>query len=295
MLLGAIEAGGTKFILAIGNELGEINERQTIATTDTKETMEKIFAFFDGKKIDALGIACFGPIDLNKNSDSYGHITTTPKKGWKNFDIVGTLKNRYNIPIGFDTDVNAAALAEATLGIAKECENVLYLTVGTGIGGGFVMNGRLNHGILHPEMGHISLIVRDDDNYGGNCPYHKNCLEGMAAGPAIEARWNCQAEDLDCDHRAWDLEAYYLGQAIANYILVLSPNKVILGGGVMQQKHLFPLVNKYVQLFLGNYMQSEHILTERINDYIVTPKLGNNVGIVGALLLAVIEITDNIK
>lgn len=285
MKLGAIEAGGTKFVVAIGNERGEIEKRHSFPTTTPKETMEEVYKFFDGTGIEALGIGTFGPIDPDKNSPTYGYITTTPKPHWGNYNMLGDLKKRYHIPMGFDTDVNGAALGEATFGSAKGLDSCLYLTIGTGIGGGAFVEGNLLHGMLHPEMGHIKMVRHPEDQYKGKCPFHHDCFEGMAAGPAIEERWGQKAYLLPEDHQAWDMEAYYIGQAMALYILTLSPKKIILGGGVMKQKQLFPLIHKYTKEFLNNYIQKDEIL-KNIENYIVYPELGDNAGICGALALA---------
>ena len=180
--LGAIEAGGTKFVVCIGNEKGEVLERESFPTEAPEKTMENVFKFFDGKEIEALGVGSFGPIDPDLTSPTYGYITTTPKPGWNNYNIMGALKERYDIPMAFDTDVNGAALGEATFGVAKGLDSALYLTIGTGIGGGAVVGGKLVHGLLHPEMGHMKMIVREDDTYSGKCPYHGTCFEGLAAG-----------------------------------------------------------------------------------------------------------------
>lgn len=286
MKLGAIEAGGTKFVVCIGDELGNVIERHSFPTTTPEETMQHVFAFFDGKDMDALGVGCFGPIDPDLGSPTYGYITTTPKTAWQNYNIMGALKERYDIPMAFDTDVNGAALGEAYFGAAKGLDSALYLTIGTGIGGGAIVEGKLVHGLLHPEMGHMHLTVRNDDTYKGTCPYHGTCFEGLAAGPAIEKRWGMKGSELPAEHPAWDLEAYYIGQALAIYILTLSPKKIILGGGVMHQQQLFPMIHKYVQDMLHGYIQKEEITTDKIKDYIVYPGLGDNAGICGALALA---------
>lgn len=287
MILGAIEAGGTKFVVAIGDENGNILERTSFPTTTPEETIKNIFKFFDEKNIDALGLGCFGPIDPDLNSPTYGYITTTPKSGWENFNIIGLLQEHYpNLPIGFDTDVNGAVLGEVYFGSAKGLENALYLTIGTGIGGGAIVEGNLVHGLLHPEMGHMMLIVREDDKYQGKCPYHKTCFEGLASGPAIEERWGIKGSEIPVDHPAWGLEAWYIAQALAIYVLTLSPKKIILGGGVMHQQQLFPLIRKYLQERLNGYIQKDEITSTKINDYIVYPGLGDNAGICGALALA---------
>ena len=286
MKLGAIEAGGTKFVVCIGDEFGNVIERDSFPTETPEETMANIFKFFDGKDIEALGVGCFGPIDPDLNSPTYGYITTTPKPGWGNFNIMGALKERYDIPMGFDTDVNGAALGEAYFGAAKGLDSALYMTIGTGIGCGAIVEGNLVHGLLHPEMGHMNMIVREDDTYAGKCPFHGTCFEGLAAGPAIEARWGKKGFELPADHPAWDLEAYYIGQALATYVLVISPKKIILGGRVSKQKQMFPLIHKYLREFLNGYIQKDEILTDKIDDYIVSPALGDNAGVCGALALA---------
>ena len=285
MLLGAIEAGGTKLVCAVGDENGGVMERVSFPTTTPKETLEKVVSFFKGKNIEALGVGSFGPIDPNVNSKNYGYITTTPKPHWGNYDILGELKNHFKLPMGFDTDVNGAALGELKWGAAKNLKSAMYITVGTGIGAGAVVEGNMIHGLLHPEMGHI-LIRRDpSDQYKGGCPFHSDCLEGLASGPAIEERWGKKAYELPVDHEAWDLEAYYLAQALVNYILIISPEKIILGGGVMKQNQLFPKIRKNVKEILNGYINKKEIL-EGIDDYIVSPGLEDNAGICGALALA---------
>ena len=283
---GAIEAGGTKFLVAIGDINGNITNRETIPTTTPKETISKIIEYFKKNPVDSIGLACFGPIDPDKNSKTYGYITTTPKPGWANYDICGEIKKEINVPIGFDTDVNGACLGEAKFGGAKGLNNALYLTIGTGIGGGALVEGNLLHGLLHPEMGHISIVRKDDDNYEGICPFHKCCLEGMCSGPAIEARYGMKGADIPKDHKAWDLIGYYIGQACSIYVLTLSPKKIIIGGGVMNRTHVFDYIRKYTQQFLNKYIQKNEVFNE-IDNYIVPSQLGDNSGILGAIALAV--------
>ncbi|WP_263497726.1 ROK family protein [Rossellomorea vietnamensis] len=285
MIIGAIEAGGTKFVCGIGNERGEILERVTIPTTTPGETLKQVVKFFEDKNIEKLGVGSFGPIDLNPESEGYGSITSTPKPHWSHFNLIGALKKHFFIPIEFDTDVNAAAFGESIWGAAKGLDSCLYITVGTGIGVGALTEGKLVHGLTHPEMGHILVRRHPDDPYEGGCPYHGDCLEGLASGPAIETRWGKKAVELVDTPQVWEMEAYYLAQAIAHYILILSPKKVILGGGVMNQEHLFPLIREQVVNILGGYVQHKQIL-EEIDTYIVPPGLGNNAGLVGALGLA---------
>ncbi len=286
MLIGAIEAGGTKFVLGIGNKNGEIIEQVSIPTESPEITMTKVVEFFKGKNIKAIGLGSFGPIDPNPTSKTYGYITSTPKIKWVNYNIVGELKKHFDIPIGFDTDVNGAALGELLWGRAKGLKSSLYITVGTGIGAGAVVEGNMVHGLLHPEMGHIMVKRHKDDRYKGICPYHKDCLEGLASGPAIEARWGQKAYELGEDHKAWKVEAYYLAQALVNFILILSPEKIIMGGGVMKQKQLFPLIREEVRKMLNNYLAKDEILLDN-DDYIVAPILGDSAGLAGAIALGV--------
>lgn len=288
MRLGALEAGGTKMVCAVGNEKGEIIDRISIPTKSPETTMPAIIQYFQEKDVEALGIGSFGPIDLNRSSETYGYITTTPKLEWAGFDIVGAFKNSLRITVGFDTDVNAAALGEAVWGASQGLENSIYITIGTGVGVGVISNGRLLHGMLHPEAGHILLRKHPEDGYEGNCPYHGTCFEGMASGPAIEKRWGDKADRLADDHRVWELEAFYIGQALVDYIVVLSPQKIILGGGVMHQKHLLPLVHDEVKKQLGSYIKTKEL--ERIEEYIVLPRLNDNQGIMGCMKLAMMEL-----
>ena len=284
MIIGGIEAGGTKFVCGIGNEKGEILERVSFPTETPEITLTKVVEFFKDKNIERLGIGSFGPIDVNPNSKTYGYITKTPKLAWTDCDIVGYLKKYFDIPIYFDTDVNGAALGESVWGAAKNLKNCLYLTIGTGIGGGILVNGELIHGMLPPEAGHILIKRHFEDKYSGKCPYHKDCFEGLASGPAIEERWGVKGYELPVDHKAWDLEAFYIAQALANYILILSPEKIILGGGVMKQSQLFPKIRENVKEFLKGYVQTSQIL-ENINEYIVYPNLEDNAGLLGAVAL----------
>jgi fructokinase len=277
MILGAVEAGGTKFVCGVGNENGEIFERISFPTTTPEETISQVVAFFNGKNVEAIGVGSFGPVDLNRSSATYGYVTTTPKPYWSQCNLLGRMKEHYSVPIGFDTDVNAAVLGEATFGAAKGLDSVVYMTVGTGVGAGIISEGSLVHGLVHPEMGHIIVKRHEDDHYEGNCPYHKDCLEGMAAGPAIEKRWGKKGAELETND--------YLAQSAVNFVYFLSPKKIIFGGGVMKQKQLFPMIHKQVQQMLNGYVQCDEILKD-IADYIVPPALGDNAGLTGALVLA---------
>ena len=284
---GGIVCGGTMIEVAIGNEKGKILERKSFETSAPKSTIEQVIEFFKLHPVDSLGIASFGPIDPDKKSETYGYITTTPKPGWANFNIVGEIKNAFRkMKIGFDTDVNAACLGEVIFGSAKGIENVLYLYIGQGIGGGAFVEGHLMHGLLHPEMGHIKLIKRNSDTYVGHCPYHRACLEGLADEPSLEARTNLKYKEIASDDPIWDLEAFYIGQACSGYILTLSPQKIILGGPVMKQTQLFPMIYEYTKEMLNNYIQKKEIL-QNIENYIISPSLGNDAMLIGAFALAI--------
>ncbi len=283
MRIGALEAGGTKMVCAIGNEKGEIFEKISIPTKTPETTMPEMIQWFKAKKIEALGIGCFGPIDPDKDSPTYGYITSTPKLAWKDYNIVGAFEEQLCCPVGFDTDVNGSALGEVTFGQAKGKKNIVYLTVGTGIGAGVYAEGKLLHGMLHPEAGHILMRRREDDHYEGKCPYHKTCLEGLAAGPAIEERWGKKGIELQNRDEVWDLEAYYLAQALTNYILILAPQLIILGGGVMHQEQLFTRIRAYVKDMLNGYIKTKEL--EDIDHYIVPASLHDDQGIMGALEL----------
>ena len=281
MYYGAIEAGGTKFVCAVSTEKLEVLERISIPTTTPEETLAEVFAFFNKYELYSIGIGSFGPINVNPKSDKYGYITTTPKVAWANYNFLGVIKDRYKIPVGWTTDVNAAALGEMKKGAAVGLDSCLYLTVGTGIGGGAVVEGQILEGYGHPEMGHIMVRLHKDETFEGFCPYHRNCLEGLAAGPAIEKRFGKKAFELDENHKVWEMEAYYLAQAIMNYILILSPEKIVLGGGVMKQKQLFPLIRQELSKLMNNYVEMPDLET-----FIVPPSLGHSAGIIGCLLLA---------
>lgn len=284
MRLGALEAGGTKMICAVGDETGKIFEKITVPTKSPEETMPELTAYFKEAKIEALGIGCFGPIDPDRRSDTYGYITSTPKPAWRNFNIVGAFQEELFCPVGFDTDVNSSVLGEVTFGRAKGKNCVVYVTIGTGVGAGIYIEGKLLHGMLHPEAGHVMIQKRADDAYHGKCPYHKTCLEGLAAGPAIEERWGQEAIALRERKEVWDLEGYYIAQALGIYILTLSPELIILGGGVMHQEQLFPIVRDYVKEILGGYIRTKEL--DHLETYIVPPSLEECQGIMGCLELA---------
>ena len=286
MRLGALEAGGTKMVCAIGDEHGNVIERYSLPTRGGDETVREIIEYFRAHPVEALGVSSFGPLNLDPASPEYGNITTTPKAGWANYPLRRNLAEALGVPVGIDTDVNGAALAEARIGAGKGVDSLVYYTIGTGIGGGAVVNGQLLHGLVHPEMGHMLLRpVENDPAPHGFCPYHDGCLEGMAKGPAIEKRWGKPAAELPEDHIAWEIEAEYLAQMCVNTIVVLSPKMIVLGGGVMHQMHLFPRIRRRTRELLNGYVAHSAIL-ENIDAYIVPPALGDNAGAAGSLLLA---------
>ncbi|MBZ6527424.1 ROK family protein [Aerococcaceae bacterium DSM 111021] len=280
-VLGAIEAGGTKFVCAVSDNALNIIERVSIPTTVPEETMEEVVRFFKQYDVDSFGIGSFGPIDVSTNSETYGYITSTPKPGWNQFDFVGYMKQAFNKPIYWTTDVNAAAYGEYKLGAARGIPSSMYLTIGTGVGGGAVINGEIFNGYSHPEMGHIKVQRHPDDNKKGACPYHGDCLEGLASGSAIEKRFGQKGTDLPETHEAWEFTAYYLAQALMNYSLILSPERIILGGGVMKQAHLLPMIQEKLEELMAGYM-----VLPPMSEYVQTPGLKDNAGITGCLLLA---------
>lgn len=292
MYIGAIEAGGTKMVCAIGTKEGKLIKRTEIPTTFPEETFGKMVEYFkecekEGLKIETIGIGCFGPVELNKKSEKYGFITSTPKKGWANVDFAGAFTKAFDVPVGFDTDVNAAVLGEVTFGGAKGAECAIYITIGTGIGAGVYYQGKLIHGMMHPEAGHILLARHPKDNFEGVCPYHGNCFEGMASGPSIEKRYGRKASELKDNVLVWEIESYYIAEAIANYICMYSPDKIILWGGVMHQEQLFDMVRQQVKKMLNGYISADILLNTDLSEYIIKPALGEDPGILGALQLGI--------
>ena len=290
-LFGAIEAGGTKFVCAVGASPDDLRAEIRIPTTTPAETIAQVIDFFRQQishigPLDAIGVGAFGPVDTHNNSPTFGWFLDTPKPGWQQIDLAGVLKRELLTPVGFDTDVNAAALGEYRWGNGQGFDTFLYMTVGTGIGGGAVVNGQLVHGLLHPEMGHIR-IPHDlsADPFPGACPFHQDCLEGLASGVAIEKRWQQKAASLPVDHPAWTLEAHYLAVGLVNFMLTFSPERIILGGGVMEQTQLFGLIRSQVSQQMSPYLKVPKIMND-IDSYIVPPKLGGKAGIMGAFVLA---------
>ena len=283
MLFGALEAGGTKMVVAIGDEKGNILEQKEIPTTTPEETMPQILDFFKRDNVKAIGIGAFGPVCVDETSKDYGRIGKTPKLPWVNFSWKEAFEET-GIPVAVDTDVNVAALGEVIYGSAKGLSDIIYITIGTGIGVGVYLGGKLQHGMMHPEAGHILLEKRADDHFEGNCPYHKNCFEGLASGPAIQARYGKPAALLTEIEEVWELEADYIAKAIMQYICCYSPKKVILGGGVMHVEKLFSMIREKTLKYMNGYITAKEL--DNIDEYIVPAGLKGEQGIKGALYLA---------
>jgi fructokinase len=308
-IVGAIEAGGTKFVVAVGSGPNEeLLARAQFPTGDDPQKLlsEVIDWLLDAErkhgKLAALGVASFGPVDLDRSSPTYGFITTTPKRGWKNTDIVGPFRAAFpKRPIGFDTDVNGAALGEGRWGAARGIEgcgvegvgleDFVYVTVGTGIGGGGVVRGKLMHGLVHPEMGHIPMPVLEDDRFRGACAIHGRCWEGLCAGPAIEERAGKPAAELAADDPTWDLTARYMAHAFATLTYVLSPRRIIFGGSVRKGGNLgeaafFAKTRTHLLDALAGYIDSPLLTPTGVEHYLVPPLLGDDAGVCGAIALA---------
>jgi fructokinase len=291
--LGAVEGGGTKFVCAVGYGPEEIVARERLDTTAPEETLARVAGFVaragEGK-VAAVGVACFGPLELDARRQEFGHLLATPKPGWSGADVAGPLRERLGVPVAIDTDVNGAALGEWRWGAAQGCDPALYLTVGTGIGGGAVVHSRTLRGLLHPEMGHI-LLPRlkwpdgSADDFAGVCPFHGACFEGLASGPALQARLGAPAESVGPNHAIWELEAGYLATALATFALVLSPQRMVVGGGVMQQGHLLPRVQRRLPQVLGGYVKRAEVEAD-VARYVVAPHFGQDAGLMGGFALA---------
>jgi fructokinase len=284
---GGIEAGGSKWECAIGTNPDDVRAAETIKTTTPKETLGRAIAFFEREgPVDAIGIGSFGPIDQKLSSPTWGHITTTPKPGWAHTDVGQEIRRRLSVPVAFDTDVNAAALGEHRWGSGQGLDTFCYITVGTGIGGGGLAGGNLLHGLLHPEFGHMRIPHDfERDPFEGVCPYHGDCWEGLASGRAIEARWGKPAEELDDEPAVWELEAHYLALGLVSVMCVLSPERIVVGGGVARRDALLPLVQREVLSLMNGYLDST-VVRDRISDYITPPALGGRAGVLGAIALA---------
>lgn len=286
MIFGGIEAGGTRWNCAVGDGGGTIAGSESFATTTPEETIWRAVGFLERNgPVSALGVGCFGPIDLDRSSPGWGRITTTPKPGWSDTDVVAMLRAGLDVPIAFETDVNAAAVGEARWGAGEGLENFAYVTLGTGIGAGVVANGRPLHGLVHPELGHMRIPHdRERDPFPGSCPFHGDCLEGLASGEALRQRWGAPGEELDRPE-VWELEADYLALGLANLVLTLSPQRLIVGGGVAGTPGLLALVRERLPDVLGGYLDVPQ-LGEGIDDYLVPPALGPRAGVLGAIELA---------
>jgi fructokinase len=280
---GLIEAGGTKFVLGIADQSGVIIARHKVPTSTPDETLSASLAWFREQALvpTAVGIATFGPVDLDRASPTWGHITETTKPHWSGADIAGPFGRAFGCPVGFETDVNGAALAEVRWGAGKGRRSLLYLTIGTGIGGGFVQDGVLLRGLWHPEMGHIRVPRHPDDlGFAGNCPFHGDCLEGLAAGPAIMARWGQSLSELGPDHPAHAMIAWYLGQAIVSFQAIMEPERIVMGGGVMVTSGLLDRVRQEAALAGKGYFVGNPL------DVVIAPGLGSDSGLLGALAVA---------
>lgn len=284
-----IEAGGTKFRCIIANNPDVIIADATFQTSVPEETLPRVIEFIHqssfkhGIKLSGAGLSCFGPIDLDHNSSTYGYITTTPKIKWRNYPILDVIRDALDVPVKFDTDVNGAALGEGRWGAACGVSDFVYLTVGTGIGGGIIHDHKPLYGMTHPEIGHMKIQPHPDDPFIGICPYHTSCLEGLANGPSIAARWETEPSILPDDHQAWSLEAYYLGQAVHNLIVVCSPKRIVMGGGVLNQSGLIEKVRHESKKILNGYVETQYL--EDMKHYIVPPALGGLSGALGAIAM----------
>ncbi|MBN2387275.1 MAG: ROK family protein [Anaerolineales bacterium] len=286
-MYGGMEGGGTKFVCAVGRGPDDITAEIRYATTTPEETLGRALDFFAQYDLAALGLAPFGPLALDPASPQYGQITATPKPGWAGADVFGPFRRRYRIPLAFDLDVNAAAFGEFTwVPRNRGLDSLVYFTIGTGIGAGVIVGGQIVHGLTHPEAGHIRIPHdRQCDPFEGNCPFHGDCFEGLANGPALAARWGQPGDSLPDEHPAWDLEATYIAHALANIILTLSPQRITLGGGVMKRMQLFPRIRQRVSGILNGYIDSP-VIAGGMDDFIVPPALGSRSGILGAMALA---------
>jgi fructokinase len=293
-LFGAVEGGGTKFVCAVGYGPDEILARTRIDTRGPNETLAEVADFLAAtswsQPLTAVGVACFGPLELDPQRATYGHTLETPKAGWNDVPIIQPIAERLGVPVALDTDVNAACLAEWLWGAARGCDPCLYLTVGTGIGGGVVVNGQPLRGLMHPEMGHILLprLTWPDgtpDTYAGACRFHSGCLEGLASGPALLGRLGHNAEYAAPEHPIWELEAGYLAAALATFTLVLSPERIVIGGGIAQQEQLLPRVRRRLTEMLNGYVQRAEATTD-VERYVVPPRFGQDAGLAGAFALA---------
>ena len=286
MRFGALEAGGTKMVCAVGDENGKIFEQKSFPTLTPAETMPLLLDYFRDKDIEALGIACFGPVDLNRDSDTYGYITSTTKLAWQNTDVVGYFKE-LGIPVGFDTDVNGSVLGEYTWGIGRGLRSCIYITFGTGVGVGVISDGEARHGMMRSEGGHGLLQRQGGGTYEGSCPFHHDCVESLASGSAIKGRWGKAGVELQDRPEVWDLEAEYISQALMDYTMMLSPQRIILGGGVMHQTQILPMIREKFAGHMNGYIRTKEV--KDLDTFIVVQSLDDKQGIMGAVKLAMME------
>ena len=288
-IVATLESGGTKMVAALARGPDEILFRESIPTTSPDETIARLIHFYQRSfsqtvQPEVLAIGTFGPAELDLQSPQYGFITSTPKPYWAQTDLVGPFKKALGLPVVFETDVAAALMGEAKWGAARGMEHVAYFTVGTGIGGSLMMGGRLIHGVGHSEMGHMRLARHPDDHFEGACPFHRDCLEGLASGTAMKKRWNVPAQELPADHPGWRIEAHYLAQACCNVLMVAPPERIILGGGVNHQPALLALVRDELRKLLNGYLNYDQ-LSGQLESYLVSPELGDDAGILGCVAL----------
>jgi fructokinase len=285
-LYGGVETGGTWCVCALGTGPGHLEAHEQFRTASPERTLERIVAFFRRHPPAAIGIGSFGPIDVDFGSPTWGYVTTTPKPGWQHTSVAGFVRDQLQLPVAFDTDVNAAAIGEHRWGAGRDVESLCYLTVGTGVGAGLVIGGRPLHGLVHPEVGHLRIPHdRERDPFPGNCPAHGDCWEGLAAGGAIAERWNAVPEELPDQHPAWELEADYVALGILSIVCVASPQRVIAGGGVMERPGLLAMVRTRLRELVGDYLDTPALGAE-IDGYLVAPALGDRAGVLGAIALA---------
>jgi len=294
-IYGAVELGGTMITTIIARDTKSIIRKKVFPTLNPKDSIQDIINFFKSGFTDtdflmqAIGIGSFGPLDLNPESRTFGYITSTPKQGWEFFNIKGEIEKALGVKAYLETDVNAAALGEYFLFPANRIRNLAYITIGTGIGAGIIINGKLIHGLVHPEFGHIR-IPHDfrKDPFQGICPFHRDCFEGLASGPAMTERWHQPPEEIPIDHMAWSLEGEYIAYAVANLICTVSPEIIVIGGGVMYRHHLYKIVQEKTRSVLNGYIKSKAV-EDNISEYIVPPRLKDDSGILGALSMAIHE------
>ncbi len=286
-LFGGVETGGTWCVCAVGRGPGEIEADTRFRTASPPETLERIVAFFAGQpRCERIGIGSFGPVDVRPGSPTWGHVTTTPKPGWQHTAVAPVIAEQLGVPVSFDTDVNAAAVGEHRWGAGRGTASLCYLTVGTGIGGGLLLDGRPVHGLVHPEVGHLRIPHdRERDPFPGVCPTHGDCWEGLAAGPAIGQRWDADPRELPDEHPAWALQADYTALGILAVVMVASPERVIVGGGVMDHPGLLPAVRARLVALDAGYLPTP-LLGDRVDEYLVAPELGDDAGMLGAIALA---------